>query len=114
MQALLDWVEKRLPAMNAYKKHLSEYPMPKNFNFWYLFGSLAMLVLVNQLLTGIWLTMNYVPSGEGALLRLNTSCVMWSTAGYCVICIQPGLLHFRSSLSAHVPWFDLWIIPKAS
>lgn len=51
MQALLDWVEKRLPAMNAYKKHLSEYPMPKNFNFWYLFGSLAMLVLVNQLLT---------------------------------------------------------------
>ncbi|MCF9378230.1 cytochrome b, partial [Vibrio parahaemolyticus] len=54
MQALLDWVEKRLPAMNAYKKHLSEYPMPKNFNFWYLFGSLAMLVLVNQLLTGIW------------------------------------------------------------
>ena len=33
--ALLDWVEKRLPVMNAYKKHLSEYPMPKNFNFWY-------------------------------------------------------------------------------
>ncbi len=71
MQALLDWVEKRLPAMNAYKKHLSEYPMPKNFNFWYLFGSLAMLVLVNQILTGIWLTMNYVPSGDGAFASVE-------------------------------------------
>ena len=66
MQALLDWVEKRLPVMDSYKKHLSEYPMPKSFNFWYLFGSLAMLVLVNQILTGIWLTMNYTPTGEGA------------------------------------------------
>ncbi|MGB1975048.1 MAG: cytochrome b [Vibrio toranzoniae] len=71
MQGLLDWVEKRLPAMNAYKKHLSEYPMPKNFNFWYLFGSLAMLVLVNQILTGIWLTMNYVPSGDGAFASVE-------------------------------------------
>ncbi|AEX20896.1 MULTISPECIES: cytochrome b [Vibrio] len=71
MQAMLDWVEKRIPAMNAYKKHLSEYPMPKNFNFWYLFGSLAMLVLVNQILTGIWLTMNYVPSGEGAFASIE-------------------------------------------
>ncbi|BDR14587.1 cytochrome bc complex cytochrome b subunit [Vibrio sp. STUT-A11] len=71
MQAMLDWVEKRIPAMNAYKKHLSEYPMPKNFNFWYLFGSLAMLVLVNQILTGIWLTMNYVPSGEGAFASVE-------------------------------------------
>ena len=71
MQALLDWVEKRIPAMNAYKKHLSEYPMPKNFNFWYLFGSLAMLVLVNQILTGIWLTMNYVPSGDGAFASIE-------------------------------------------
>lgn len=40
---------------------------PKNFNFWYFFGVLAMLVLVNQLLTGIWLTMSYNPSAEGAL-----------------------------------------------
>lgn len=71
MQALLDWVEKRLPVMDAYKKHLSEYPMPKNFNFWYLFGSLAMLVLVNQILTGIWLTMNYVPSGDGAFASVE-------------------------------------------
>ncbi len=71
MENLLNWFEKRLPVMNAYKKHLSEYPMPKNFNFWYLFGSLAMLVLVNQLLTGIWLTMSYNPSAEGAFASVE-------------------------------------------
>lgn len=69
--ALLDWIEKRLPVGNAYKKHLSQYPMPKNFNFWYLFGSLAILVLVNQLLTGIWLTMNYNPALEGAFASIE-------------------------------------------
>ncbi len=71
MSGFADWIEKRLPVMNAYRKHLSEYPMPKNFNFWYLFGSLAMLVLVNQLLTGIWLTMNYEPSGAGAFASVE-------------------------------------------
>lgn len=71
MNAFAEWIEKRLPVMNAYRKHLSEYPMPKNFNFWYLFGSLAMLVLVNQLLTGIWLTMNYEPSGDGAFASIE-------------------------------------------
>ncbi len=71
MTNLLNWIEKRLPVIKAYKKHLSEYPMPKNFNFWYLFGSLAMLVLVNQLVTGIWLTMSYNPSAEGAFASVE-------------------------------------------
>ena len=88
MQALLDWVEKRIPAMNAYKKHLSEYPMPKNFNFWYLFGSLAMLVLVNQLLTGIWLTMNYEPSGDGAFASIEYIMRDVDMVGYYATCIQ--------------------------
>lgn len=66
-----DWVEERLPVGNAYKKHLSEYPMPKNFNLWYIFGSLAMLVLVNQVLTGIWLTMSYVPTAEEAFASVE-------------------------------------------
>lgn len=69
--SLGDWIEKRLPVMNAYKKHLSQYPMPKNFNFWYMFGVLAMIVLVNQLVTGIWLTMNYNPSAEGAFASVE-------------------------------------------
>ncbi len=63
---IMDWVDARLPVTQAWEKHLSKYYAPRNFNFWYFFGSLALLVLVNQLLTGIWLTMSYVPSAEAA------------------------------------------------
>ena len=115
MEALLGWIEKRLPMMDAYKKHLSEYPMPKNFNFWYLFGSLAMLVLVNQIITGIWLTMNYVPSGEGAFASVEYIMrdveygwllrYMHSTGALGVFCRY---------LPAYVPRLDLWFLPEAS
>ena len=70
--ALMDWVNERAPAlMPAYKKHMSEYYAPKNFNLWYYFGSLAMLVLVNQIVTGIWLTMNYKPSAAEAFASVE-------------------------------------------
>ncbi len=62
----MTWVDERFPLTETYEYHMSKYWAPKNFNFWYLFGVLSMVVLVNQLLTGIWLTMSYVPSGEGA------------------------------------------------
>ncbi|MFK0569703.1 cytochrome bc complex cytochrome b subunit [Endozoicomonas sp.] len=68
---LMDWVDARLPVTQAWEKHLSKYYAPKNFNFWYFFGSLALLVLVNQLLTGIWLTMSYVPSAEAAFASVE-------------------------------------------
>ena len=64
MEKLLNWVDARFPLSATYKEHLSEYFAPKNFNFWYFFGSLALLVLVNQILTGIWLTMNYKPDAD--------------------------------------------------
>ncbi len=64
--SLMAWVDARLPVTDFYKHHLSEYYAPKNFNFWYFFGSLAMLVLVNQLLSGIWLTMHYKPDASQA------------------------------------------------
>ena len=54
----LGWIDDRFPLTKLWKDHLSEYYAPKNFNFWYYFGSLALLVLVNQLLTGIFLTMH--------------------------------------------------------
>ncbi len=54
-----------------YNDHMAKYPAPKNLNFWYFFGSLAMLVLVNQIITGIWLTMNYNPSAEGAFASVE-------------------------------------------
>ena len=57
----MNWVDNRFPATQLYKEHMSEYYAPKNFNFWYIFGSLAMLVLVIQIVTGIFLTMHYKP-----------------------------------------------------
>ena len=61
MQRLLGWIDDRFPLTANWKAHLSEYYAPKNFNFWYFFGSLALLVLVVQIVTGIFLTMNYKP-----------------------------------------------------
>ncbi len=66
MAQFMVWIDDRFPATKVWNEHLAQYYAPKNFNFWYFFGSLAMLVLVNQILTGIWLTMNYTPTGEGA------------------------------------------------
>ena len=70
-QNLMGWVDARFPATKMFEEHMSKYYTPKNFNVWYFFGSLAMLVLVNQLLTGIWLTMLYNPSGEGAFMSVE-------------------------------------------
>ena len=61
MTRLLGWIDDRFPLTSNWKAHLSEYYAPKNFNFWYFFGSLALLVLVLQIVTGIFLTMNYKP-----------------------------------------------------
>lgn len=68
---MMGWVDARLPVTETYEKHLSKYYAPKNFNFWYFFGVLAVVVLVNQLLTGIWLTMSYVPTADGAFASVE-------------------------------------------
>lgn len=60
----LGWIDERFPLTANWKAHLSEYYAPKNFNFWYFFGSLALLVLVLQIVTGIFLTMHYKPDAE--------------------------------------------------
>ena len=62
----MNWIDARLPVTETYEKHMSKYYAPKNTNFWDLMGVLATVVLVNQLLTGIWLTMSYIPTAEGA------------------------------------------------
>src|SRR5512134_3041691 len=62
LTALWDWFDSRMPSVGEeYRKHMSEYYAPKNFNFWYYFGVLSMLVLVIQIVSGIFLTMNYKP-----------------------------------------------------
>ena len=58
---LLNWVDNRFPASKLFKEHMSEYYAPKNFNIWYIFGSLSLLVLVIQIVTGIFLVMHYKP-----------------------------------------------------
>ncbi|OZI77132.1 cytochrome b [Bordetella genomosp. 12] len=63
---LLGWLDRRFPVTSTWKAHLSEYYAPKNFNFWYFFGSLALLVLVIQIVTGIFLVMHYKPDAEKA------------------------------------------------
>ncbi|QDL36557.1 cytochrome b [Rhodoferax sediminis] len=60
-EKLMNWIDNRFPATKLFKEHMSEYYAPKNFNFWYIFGSLALLVLVIQIVTGIFLVMNYKP-----------------------------------------------------
>jgi ubiquinol-cytochrome c reductase cytochrome b subunit len=72
IEGVTDWVNERTPGLLPfYKKHMSEYYAPKNFNLWYYFGSLALLVLVNQIVTGIWLTMNYKPSAAEAFASVE-------------------------------------------
>ncbi|MGI9335265.1 MAG: cytochrome b [Gammaproteobacteria bacterium] len=66
LNGLMDWTDARFPATKMWKEHLADYYAPKNFNLWYYFGSLAILVLVLQLATGIWLAMYYKPDAEGA------------------------------------------------
>ncbi len=69
--AFMTWLDARFPATETYEYHMSRYWAPKNFNTWYLMGVVATFVLVLQLLTGIWLTMSYVPSGDGAFASVE-------------------------------------------
>ncbi|MFG0584262.1 cytochrome bc complex cytochrome b subunit [Pseudomonas sp. zjy_9] len=71
MSKFMEWVDARFPATKMWEDHLSKYYAPKNFNFFYFFGSLALLVLVNQILTGIWLTMSFTPSAEEAFASVE-------------------------------------------
>jgi len=71
MSRFLEWVDERFPLTKTWNEHLAEYYAPKNFNFWYYFGSLALLVLVIQIVTGIFLTMHYKPSAENAFASVE-------------------------------------------
>ena len=68
---LMNWVDERLPVTQFYNDHLAKYYAPKNFNFWYYMGSLALLALVMQIVTGIFLTMNYKPSADMAFASVE-------------------------------------------
>src|ERR1700704_841897 len=71
LSGVLTWIDQRFPLMETWRSHLTEYYAPKNFNFWYYFGSLALFVLVIQIVTGIFLTMNYKPDAAQAFASVE-------------------------------------------
>lgn len=95
---LLEWVDARFPATSMWKGHLSEYYAPKNFNFWYFFGSLALLVLVIQILTGIFLVMHFKPD---ASLNANGIPVAFASVEYIMRDVPWGwLIRYMHSTGA--------------
>jgi len=70
-KSLMTWVDDRFPATKMWNEHLAEYYAPKNFNFWYFFGSLALMVLVIQIISGIFLTMHYKPDAAMAFASVE-------------------------------------------
>ncbi len=71
LAGLRDWIDERFPLTEFWEKHVSQYYAPKNFNFWYFFGSIALLMLVNQIVTGIFLAMNYKPDATEAFASVE-------------------------------------------
>jgi ubiquinol-cytochrome c reductase cytochrome b subunit len=69
--SFLNWIDERFPLSKVWSEHLADYYAPKNFNFWYFFGSLAMLMLVNQIVTGVWLAMAYKPDADLAFASVE-------------------------------------------
>ena len=68
---LLGWIDERFPLSKIWQDHLAGYYAPKNFNFWYFFGSLALFILVLQIFTGIFLTMHYKPDAASAFASVE-------------------------------------------
>ena len=68
---IMDWFDERLPITATIERHLTKYPAPINMNIWYLAGVLLIVVLVIQLISGIWLLMNYEPTAEGAFASIQ-------------------------------------------
>jgi ubiquinol-cytochrome c reductase cytochrome b subunit len=71
MARLMEWIDERFPATKVWEEHVSKYYTPKNFNFWYYFGSLLLLVMVLQIVTGIILTMHYKPDANLAFASVE-------------------------------------------
>ncbi len=71
LQNMVGWIDDRFPMTKVWNEHLAQYYAPKNFNFWYFFGSLAMLVLVIQIVTGLWLAMMYKPDADLAFASVE-------------------------------------------
>ncbi len=119
-RGFIHWIDQRFPLTKLWKEQVAEYYAPKNFNFWYYFGSLALLLLVNQIVTGIFLTMHYKPSAAEAFgsIEYIMRDVDWGwlirymhTTGASAFFIVVYLHMFRALMygSARKPRELLWI-----
>ena len=121
---LFNWINTRLPIVNTFERHLSKHPVPKKVNFWYMFGALATVVLILQVVTGIWLMFGYESTEEGAFASIEY--IMrdieggWiirymHTTGASMLFAVVYLHMFRGLLygSYHKPRELVWIFGKA-
>ena len=78
---LFSWVNSRLPIVNTFERHLSKHPVPSKVNFWYLFGALAAVTLIIQIVSGIWLIMPYSNTEEQAFSSIEyiMSCLLYTS-----------------------------------
>jgi len=97
-KGLYAWLDRRFPVTPLLKNHLAEYYAPKNLNFWYFFGSLATVVLVLQILTGIFLVMHYKPDAS-----LNSAGIPIAFASVEYIMRASITIYFRPTMT-HNPY----------
>jgi len=111
----LNWIDNRFPLSKMFKEHMSEYYAPKNFNFLYFFGALSLLVLVIQILTGIFLVMHYKPDASQAFASVEYIMrdVPWGWLIRYMHSTGASAL-FRCRLHAHVSWPHLRLVPQAT
>ena len=104
---LLEWFDTRFPITSMWRSHLSEYYAPKNFNFWYFFGSLAMVVLAIQIITGIFLVMFYKPD---AALNASGIPIAFASVEYIMRDVQWGwLIRYMHSTGASAFFFVVYM-----
>ena len=104
---LLAWFDARFPVTSMWRSHLSEYYAPKNFNFWYFFGSLAIVVLAIQIITGIFLVMFYKPDGS---LNANGIPIAFASVEYIMRDVQWGwLIRYMHSTGASAFFFVVYM-----
>jgi hypothetical protein len=114
MSKFLEWVDERFPLTKTWQEHLAQYYAPKNFNFWYYFGSLALLVLVIQIVTGIFLTMHYKPDATGLRIRRVHHAGRALGLAHALPALHRRLDVLRGGVPAHVPRPALRLIPGAA
>ncbi len=104
---LLGWIDERFPLTKSIREHLTEYYAPKNFNFWYFFGSLAIVVLAIQIITGIFLVMFYKPDGA---LNANGIPIAFASVEYIMRDVQWGwLIRYMHSTGASAFFFVVYM-----